>query len=110
MEDNIEMNNEIVDNFDSENSAIEENHNNPGNNNNNFQYNIHDYENEVIYNKLASMHLLIKVYICPKCGKNMKIANDKASIDNKVWRCRSKNPNHYNKISIRVNQFLKELK
>ena len=63
MEDNIEMNNEIVDNFDSENSAIEENHNNPGNNNNNFQYNIHDYVNEVIYNKLVSMHLLIRLYM-----------------------------------------------
>ena len=40
----------------------------------------------------------------------MKIANDKASIGNKVWRCRSKNPSHDNKISIRANSIFEGIK
>lgn len=42
MEDSIEMNDEIVDNFDSTNSIFDENNVNQGNNNNNFQYNVHE--------------------------------------------------------------------
>lgn len=56
------------------------------------------------------MKLLIKDYICPTCGKNMRLASDKASIDNKVWRCRSKNPKHDVKISIPVNSIFEGVK
>ena len=69
IEDSIEMNDEFVDNYDSINSIIDENNDNQGNNNNNFHYNVQENENEVIYNKLVSMKLLINAYICPTCGK-----------------------------------------
>ena len=96
MEDDVEMRDEIVNNFSSDEEG-----NNEGNNENMLDYNTGEFEFENIYNKLLQMHILKKGFKCEKCGKEMKIANDNSTLDKKIFRCRGNNPSHDCKINIR---------
>ena len=62
MEDDIEK----VDNFDSD----EQSHNEE-NLENILEYNLNEYQFEIIYNKMVQMHILKKDFICEICGKTM---------------------------------------
>ncbi len=93
MEDDVEMRDEIVNNFSSDEEG-----NNEGNNENMLDYNTGEFEFEKIYNKLLQMHILKEGFKCAKCGKEIKIVNDNSALDKKIFRCRGNNPNHDCKI------------
>ena len=59
MEDDVEMRDEIVNNFSSDEEG-----NNEGNNENMLDYNTGEFEFENIYNKLLQMHILKKGFKC----------------------------------------------
>ena len=96
MEEDIEMHDEIVNNFSSDEEGQYE-----GNQDNMIDYNPSDFEFENIYNKLTQFNILRKAFNCTKCGKEMKIVNDNSTLDRKIFRCRGNNPKHDCKTNIR---------
>ena len=82
------MEDDIVDNFSSDNGIEEDEQisNNIDENNDIIQYNKNDYEFSIIYNKLVNMKISVNQYICPICFKKMNISNDNGVLDKKVFR------------------------
>ena len=109
MEEDIEMQDNSVNNFNSEDSQDSMQQDNNANINQYIHYNLNEYEDEYIYTKLVNLKLLENNYRCPKCYNYMKLTKDNSFIDKKVWRCTSSNPKHDVKINVRINSIYEGL-
>ena len=52
------------------------------------------FQLDKVLNFFFNKDIIAKVQFCPKCGKPMKLENNKNYMDEKVWRCRSKVTDH----------------
>ena len=57
-------------------------------------YHKKDFQLDKVLNFFFNKDIIVKVQFCPKCGKPMKLENNKNYMDEKVWRCRSKVTDH----------------
>ena len=72
-------------------------------------YNKEDFELDNVINFFFQKEMLSKVQYCPKCGKLMKLENNKNYMDGKIWRCRSKQLLHDEKVNIRKNSVIENI-
>ena len=112
MEDEIEIDEDIVNNFGSDNEIEEDEQsfNNIDDIKEIIHYNKNEYEFNFIYNNLVNMKILVNHYSCPICFKKMNISNDKGVLDKKVFCCVSNNPKHDKNISLRINSVFENIK
>ena len=78
----------------------------------NAQQNIYkkeDFELNKVLDFFFQNEILIKAQYCPKCGKLMKLENNKNYMDEKIWRCQSKQSLHDEKVNIRKNSVIENI-
>lgn len=69
-----------------------------------------DYEISKIIKYWQETHMFHKTFTCPKCSTIMKLEKSNQYMDNYVFRCRSKQPNHDIKINIRSKSSFENIK
>ena len=72
-------------------------------------YNKQEFVLENTINFFFNKDIFEKVKFCPKCGKQMKLENNKNYLDEKVWRCRSKIFVHDEKKNIREKSLFEDV-
>ena len=72
-------------------------------------YNNEDFELDKVLDFFFKNQILSKVQYCPKCGKLMKLENNKNYMDEKIWRCRSLQILHDEKVNIRKNSVIENI-
>ena len=69
-----------------------------------------DYEISKIIKYWQETNMIHKTFRCPKCSTIMKLEKSNQYMDNYVFRCRSKQPNHDIKINIRSESSFENIK
>ena len=73
-----------------EDSDISNSNSDESNNNILIKYNENDFNNDKIIKYQMKNKILKDKMLCPTCNNEMKLSNNKKSIDGVIWRCSKK--------------------
>lgn len=108
----IEEDNELVDNFRSNEEELDFEEDDENSSNSEIIDHSHNpsiYNFKYVYSYFQKYGIMISSIVCPNCNSQMNIVKETSFFDKICYRCKKSNPNHYIKINIRKNSILEEI-
>ena len=109
----IEEENQIVDNFSSDEEDNVGSHDEEDSNYSDIidhSYNQYIYNFNYVYSYFTKHEIMLTKYKCPFCYSYMNITNENTFLDRICFRCKRTNPKHDTKVSIRKNSIFEDIK